>query len=42
VVVSGEKNTGNDKNPKIPDVCGFYNIRCITLLQFIREQKWSF
>lgn len=44
IVVSGEKNRGNPDGliPKIPDVCQAYDIRCITLLQFIRDQKWNF
>jgi len=29
-------------NPKIPDVCGALNIRCISTLGLIREQGWSY
>ncbi len=41
-VVSGEKNSGRPDAPKIPDVCARYGIRCITVLQLIREQQWRF
>lgn len=41
-VVTSEKNKGNGTIPHIPYVCQHYSIRCITLLQFIREQKWNF
>lgn len=41
-VVTGERNAGNAQNPKIPDVCEFFGIRCINFLQFIREKGWNF
>lgn len=41
-VVTGEKHSGNLNTPRIPDVCDHYGIRCINLLQLIREQKWYF
>lgn len=42
-VVTGEKPTGKlDSNPHIPDVCGHYGIKCIGMLQLIRDQKWIF
>lgn len=29
--------------PKIPDVCKYFNVKCIyELLEFFREQKWKF
>lgn len=40
-VVTGEKASGNLQKPKIPDVCGALNIRCITLLDLFREQGWQ-
>ena len=42
VVVTGEPVTGNMTKPRIPDVCGAKNIKCITFLQMIRELKLSF
>ena len=42
VVVTGEPVTGNMTEPRIPDVCGAKNIKCITFLQMIRELKLSF
>lgn len=40
-VVTEEKH-GTLTKPKIPIVCEHFGIRCINLLQFIREQGWSF
>ena len=40
-VVTEEKG-GSDKSPKIPSVCEKENIRCLTLLEMIRDQKWTF
>lgn len=41
-IVSGEKGTGNPDRPKIPDVCRALGIRCISLLELIRREGWSF
>jgi hypothetical protein len=40
-VVTGEKASGNLQKPKIPDVCGALDIKCITLLDLFREQGWQ-
>lgn len=29
-------------NPKIPDVCGALGVRCINMLELIREQGWIY
>ena len=29
-------------NPKIPDVCGALSVRCINMLELIREQGWIY
>ena len=43
VVITGEKATGQlESNPHIPDVCRHYNVKCINILEFIREQGWIF
>lgn len=42
VVVTEEVATRNMKRPNIPDVCGIYGIRCVNVVQFIREQGWVF
>ncbi len=44
IVVTGERNKGgfNEFHVKIPFACKHYGIRCISLLEFIREQKWNF
>lgn len=41
-VVSNELRTGSLNRPNIPDVCADMGIRCITLLELIREQEWQF
>ncbi len=41
-ILTGEKPSGNPVKPKIPDVCKHYGIRCLNMLEFIREQKWRF
>jgi rRNA-processing protein FCF1 len=41
-VVTGEKNSGNPRRPKIPNVCDHFKVRYINMLQFMREQKWQF
>lgn len=42
-VVTGEKATGQlETHPHIPDVCRHYAIKCINILEFIREQGWVF
>ncbi|MDH4129556.1 MAG: DUF4411 family protein [Spirochaetota bacterium] len=33
---------GSFEYPKIPFVCKDYNVRCINILEFIRELGWSF
>lgn len=41
-VVTGERATNSLKKPHIPDVCAVLSIRCINLLQLMREQGWVF
>lgn len=41
-VVCNEKISGNPNKPKMPDVCDYYSVKCITMLEFIRVLKWSF
>lgn len=41
-VVCNEKISGNPEKPKMPDVCDANGVRCITILDLIREQNWSF
>ena len=40
-VVTGEKASGNLQKPKISDVCGALNVKCIGLLDLFREQGWQ-
>jgi hypothetical protein len=42
VVVTGEKPRGKLDTPKIPDVCEVRKIRCISLLEMLRELGWKF
>jgi len=37
-----EENPRSVVNPKIPDVCAAYGVRCIKMVDLIREQGWSF
>ncbi len=41
-VVSNERATHSPDRPNIPDVCTALGIRCITILDLIREQGWVF
>jgi hypothetical protein len=41
-VVVTEENRGSLTNPKIPVVCDAMGVRCLTLVQFIGEQGWTF
>jgi len=38
-VITGE-HSRNIEKPRIPDVCRAMSIRCINLLDFMREMKW--
>lgn len=42
-VVTGEKPTGKlQSDPHIPDVCKHHGIKCIGVLELIREEGWVF
>ena len=41
-VVTAERHSGTATRPRIPNVCEYYGIRCVNILQFIREQGWRF
>ena len=41
-VITSEKPASPGGPPKIPDVCENYNVKCIPLIEFFREQKWEF
>jgi len=42
VIVTDEKPSDPAaKIIKIPNVCQFYNIKCISLIELFREQKWK-
>jgi hypothetical protein len=38
-VVSEEKPSGGPQRSKIPDVCGYYKIECINLLEMLRRER---
>lgn len=40
VVTSEKPSTGG--RAKIPDVCKKCNVKCISLIEFFREQKWTY
>lgn len=37
-----EEQGGTDTKPKIPSVCHALGVPCVNVLQFLREQGWSF
>lgn len=41
-VVVTEESRGSLDRPKIPVVCEAMGVRCLTLVQFIGEQGWTF
>lgn len=41
-VVTAEGRTGKPDQPNIPDVCDGLGIRCLSLLELIRNEGWSF
>lgn len=42
LTVVTEEQGGNHRKPKIPFICQNIDVRCINILEFIREMKWSF
>jgi hypothetical protein len=40
-VIASERSNPKG-NPRIPDVCRDYNIRCIKVVEFLRERGWKF
>jgi hypothetical protein len=41
-VVTGERATHSLDRPNIPDVCAALGVRCMSLLDMVREQGWRF
>jgi hypothetical protein len=41
-VVTSEIPDPQRKKPKIPDVCQVYDVKCIPLVEFFREQGWRY
>lgn len=41
-VVTGEKASGTEERPRIPNVCDHFEIRHINLPGLIRENRWTF
>ena len=37
-----EEGFGSEKSPKIPFVCSQRDLRCINILQLLRDQAWKF
>lgn len=42
LTVVTEEQGGTDSKPKIPSVCAKLGVPCIGVLQFLREQGWTF
>ncbi len=40
-VVTYEERTSSARRPKIPDVCDEMNLKCINIVQLIRDQGWA-
>lgn len=41
-VVTGERASGSLDRPNIPDVCAKLKVPCVSLLQLIRAEGWTF
>lgn len=42
LIVVTEETGGTETKPKIPSVCAALGVPCVTVLECIREQGWSF
>lgn len=40
-VVSGERPSTSLKKPKVPDVCKALGVTCISLVELMRQQNWT-
>jgi len=41
-VITQENKAGPGGKAKIPNVCDHYSVNCLNLIEFFREQSWSF
>ena len=41
-VVTFEKSRGSEAKPRIPDVCSHFGIPCVSFVDVIRSQGWTF
>jgi len=41
-IVTEENRGCNDLSPKIPNICEYYNVRCIKFVDFLRENNIKF
>jgi predicted nucleic acid-binding protein len=42
VITSEKPKTDPNAPPKIPDVCRQHNVKCISVIEFFREQGWEY
>lgn len=42
IVVTGEKRSGSKNKPTIPFLCNEFDIKCMSILELIRNEKWLF
>lgn len=42
IVITAERRSGSEKKPTIPYICREMGVKHISLLQLIRQEKWSF
>lgn len=41
-LVTGERRAGSEQKPTIPFVCNALGVKYVGIIQFFREQKWTF
>ena len=42
IVVTEENPTNSEIRPKIPDVCAYFNLQCIKVVDLIKRENWIF
>jgi len=41
IIITNEK-ISSGKRPKIPNICTYFNIKCVNLFDFFREMAWKY
>lgn len=42
IAIAGEKASGTAEKPRIPNVCNYFGVEHMGIVQLIRREKWSF